>query len=468
MSSSFNSATESDSNSNAELEEPWRNSVIEEVSEPMSPEEDFPSDHSAGTSVIAEMLRRSPPQHQQLEIPQEQITEDHQDARLRGVSNDVLIPGKGLSPAAPAGVVEEPEPSEETPLILKDTTDPSHPDWIRGDQDLERQEIRRETPWPRLHDMLAWPRQQGAYWLELAAHPKRWDRKEIWQHAIVAPAGYLPAVILGVLLNILDALSYGMILFPLGEPIFAKLGAAGISMFYVSCIVSQLVYSCGGSIFRGGIGSEMIEVVPFFHKMAFLIMNTVGEDNPRAVIATTITSYAISSIITGVVFFLMGSCGFGYIVGFIPRHILIGCIGGVGWFLIATGFEVTARLDGNLTYDIATLKQMFQPDTLPLWLIPFVLAVFLYWSQHKITSKYYLPIFILAIPAVFYFFVLSLDQLDPAQLREAGWIFNGPEAGEPWWYFYTLYGKPLSVPFSSMALVLTIPWQILKSFAGTH
>jgi len=49
-----------------------------------------------------------------------------------------------------------------------------------------------------------------------------------------------------------------MILFPLGQPIFEKLGSAGISMFYVSCIISQLVYSCGGSVFKGGIGSEMV------------------------------------------------------------------------------------------------------------------------------------------------------------------------------------------------------------------
>ena len=52
----------------------------------------------------------------------------------------------------------------------------------------------------------------------------------------------------------------GMILFPLGQPIFASLGPDGISMFYVSCIVSQLVYSCGGSTFRGGIGSEMVNI----------------------------------------------------------------------------------------------------------------------------------------------------------------------------------------------------------------
>lgn len=49
----------------------------------------------------------------------------------------------------------------------------------------------------------------------------------------------------------------GMILFPLGNPIFANLGPAGISIFYVSTIVSQLTFSCG-SLFRGGIGSELV------------------------------------------------------------------------------------------------------------------------------------------------------------------------------------------------------------------
>jgi SulP family sulfate permease len=48
-----------------------------------------------------------------------------------------------------------------------------------------------------------------------------------------------------------------MILFPLGSPIFAGLGSAGISMFYVSTIISQLTFSFG-SIFKGGIGSELV------------------------------------------------------------------------------------------------------------------------------------------------------------------------------------------------------------------
>lgn len=175
--------------------------------------------------------------------------------------------------------------------------------------------------------------------------------------------------------------------------------------------------------------------------MAATITDIVGEENPDAVIATTITSYALSSMLTGSVFYLMGAFKFGYIVGFIPRHILIGCIGGVGWFLVATGFEVTARMDGSLNYDLSTLRKLVQPDTIPLWIIPLGLAIVLFYSQTKITSKYFLPLYIIAIPMIFYFFVLSLDALDPDTLRDNGWIFEGPPAGEPWWHFYTLFSE---------------------------
>ena len=89
---------------------------------------------------------------------------------------------------------------------------------------------------------------------------------------------------------------------------------------------------------------------------------------------------------------------------------------------------------------------MFELDTVFLWAIPFLLAIILYVTEKKVASKYYIPAYILMIPAVFYFFVGSLDELDPTDLRSKGWIFNGPEGDEPWWYFYTLYGERLVLP----------------------
>lgn len=170
-------------------------------------------------------------------------------------------------------------------------------------------------------------------------NPRSLDMKHIARKAVVEPLFTLPAVFLGVLLNLLDALSYGIILFPLGEEVFKDMGPDGVSMFYVSCIISQLVYS-SGSIFRGGVGSEMIEVVPFFHKMTYLIMEQVGTENPEALRATVIVSYAMSSIITGMVFLGLGAARLGTLVNFFPHSILTGCIGGVGIFLFITGKRI--------------------------------------------------------------------------------------------------------------------------------
>ncbi|OAA66709.1 sulfate transporter [Niveomyces insectorum RCEF 264] len=316
----------------------------------------------------------------------------------------------------------------------------------RYDLEGQKNPIRR-----RLLGVFGWPSRQwagGAGHRSLArpfskayytvTHLKCWDRKVLWDNVVVAPVVCFPAAIVGLLLNILDALSYGMILFPLGSPVFANLGSAGISIFYVSTIVSQLVFS-SGSIFKGGIGSELIEVVPFFHSMAATITVVVGEDSPEAVISTTITSYALSSMLTGLVFYLMGHFRFGYIVGFIPRHILIGCIGGVGWFLVATGFEVTARIEGSLNYDLDTLQKLIRPDTVPLWIIPLAFAIVLFWGQKHVANKYFLPLYIIAIPLLFYAFVGVTGSLNPSRLRSHGWIFEGPPADEPWWFFYTLY-----------------------------
>jgi len=176
--------------------------------------------------------------------------------------------------------------------------------------------------------------------------------------------------------------------------------------------------------------------------MAFTVLQEIGRDKPEAVIATTITAYAISSVVTGLAYFLLGYLKFGYLIGFIPRHILIGCIGGVGWFLIVTGVEVTARLDGNLNYDIATLQKLFQADTILHWIIPLFLGITLYYlSSYVYTSKFFTPGFILCIPAVFYFFVASQDGLHLPELRKDGWVFEGPPEGEAWWYFWTLYSK---------------------------
>ncbi|GMF07588.1 unnamed protein product [Ambrosiozyma monospora] len=173
------------------------------------------------------------------------------------------------------------------------------------------------------------------------------NKETVLEECVKKPIGYLPAVFLGTLLNILDALSYGMIMFPIGETVFSSMGASGLSMFYVSTVISQLVYSLGASAFKSAIGSEMIEVTPFFHQMAIRIMLKLGEDQKDVILSTTVVTFAVSSVVTGICFLILGKCKLGKLVGFFPRHILVGCIGGVGYFLVVTGIEVSSRIQGD-------------------------------------------------------------------------------------------------------------------------
>lgn len=277
------------------------------------------------------------------------------------------------------------------------------------------------------------------------------------------PLGYIPSVILGVLLNILDGLSYGMILFPLTQPIFAGLGPAGLSMFYVSCVISQLVYSLGASAFQSGVGSEMIEVVPFFHSMAATIIMQVGEDNPKAVVATTILAYALSSIVTGLVFFMLGYAKLGSLAGFFPRHILVGCIGGVGWFLMVTGFEVSSRINGDLEYNWETLKFLIEGATLLKWGIPLALALLLVFAQKYTHHPLLVPSYFIVVFALFHVVVALVPSLTLQDARDAGWLFQGPTTSEPWWSFYKLYDF---TAVDYMALFRTIPAMFALTFFG--
>lgn len=285
--------------------------------------------------------------------------------------------------------------------------------------------------------------QTTAFWRTLS-HPKAWSPKAVGQGVItsVKSVGFaLPAVFLGWLLNVLDALSYGTILFPLGEAIFEDTGPDGIAIFFVSTVISQVVYSCR-SKFKGGVGSEMIEVVPFFHKMAYLIMAQMGATaSTESITSTVYISYILSSVLTGIIFLLLGVFKLGNLVSFFPRSILTGCIGGVGVFLFLTGIEVSAGINGNLEFNMATLEKLLKLDTLPLWTIPLVLAIMLFVVRLFSERPWIVPVYFISIMVIFYIVVAATPHLNLEDLRGSGWVFEQPRSGVAFYHFYSFYSK---------------------------
>ncbi|KAM5505388.1 hypothetical protein McaMca56_000032 [Microsporum canis] len=362
-----------------------RPEAIEERSEPTTPRGSaFPS--YVGESALTAMLRSS---------PTNPLTKSTSAPVQSGRGRAIEDPDEDERPFGRRPVTSIPQITdpEQAPLIQVQSVS----EYGAVPENLENIGLQK----PDIAGLGRWMISKPPIWAKIICSPRTWNKKAIYENGVELPLSLLPAVFLGLLLNVLDALSYGMILFPLGEPIFAAMGADGIAMFYVSTIIAQLVYSCGGSKFKGGVGAEMIEVVPFFHTMAIQIVARVGDNNPQAVYATTILAFSLSAILTGAVFFGMGACKLGSLIGFFPRHILIGCIGGVGWFLVVTGIEVSARLSGNLEYNLETLEKLFQLDTIALWTIPLLLAIGLLVLKRFIRSNILLCAYFLAIGADF-------------------------------------------------------------------
>ena len=222
---------------------PRQHYTIEERSEPVSPSG---SDEGAPrASELTAALRKQPPRDRK--------------ANAIGSSNGLRTRHDSPSPI-PSVVItseEEPDMTETTPLLPRERL----PSYRKPKYDAEAN-TEEESPL----DASKRKRSDGVYSSLMSAgsrvhrvvlNPKTWNMRSLTHNVVVRPASMLPSVFLGLLLNLLDALSYGIILFPLGEEVFADLGSDGVSMFYVSCIISQLVYSTG-SIFKGGVGSEMV------------------------------------------------------------------------------------------------------------------------------------------------------------------------------------------------------------------
>lgn len=118
-------------------------------------------------------------------------------------------------PSIAVSQAEDDTTDEQQPLLRdgdhdrrQDPFDNVKPKFPSSGKDVENQKpFRRKRN--QLQQVLDVAEQKAVNFVTVARNPKTWSRKSIWQHGIKEPISLLPCVFLGVLLNVLDALSYG-------------------------------------------------------------------------------------------------------------------------------------------------------------------------------------------------------------------------------------------------------------------
>lgn len=174
--------------------------------------------YDEGPSLLSRALRRSPPETPAAGTPPENGVQAIEAgtaaaaAATRGGA-DPGTPRRSLERAPhPARTEEALEHTETTPLLGAGAGGHGHTNGALGGYDLESQKTpmrRRLAGYFSNTGNRAWGRILNVG--RLVSDPKRWDRRALWENVVVAPVACLPAVIVGLLLNILDALSYGML-----------------------------------------------------------------------------------------------------------------------------------------------------------------------------------------------------------------------------------------------------------------
>jgi SulP family sulfate permease len=178
--------------------------TIIEVSEPVSPEEGD-ADTAAeelGPSVLSNLLKRSPPQSVVPDAPISAELRPHESEGRppprQDVEEDRVRPQLSEQTTAAAA-------TEHTPLLGHVSDDSDNTGDIEGQKNMDQ-----SRKWYRGF-VENGQKLEGhvASVVKVAVNPHRWDREALWHNLVVEPVSCLPAVAVGLLLNILDALSYG-------------------------------------------------------------------------------------------------------------------------------------------------------------------------------------------------------------------------------------------------------------------
>lgn len=185
--------------SHYESNESSRPDVIREVSEPVSPGSLKSSRKSTATSALSDLIRNFLPAEEE-SVEGSMGTEETDELNSDGV----------LAVTVDKGIISQ--PTERTGLLLRRVMS-GHDRSSSYDSipDLESQKLSGTGVTSRIHQVVTRMRLHSSLVIKRISNPESWDRQAIWRYGFCRPVGYVPAVILGLLLNILDALSYGKI-----------------------------------------------------------------------------------------------------------------------------------------------------------------------------------------------------------------------------------------------------------------
>lgn len=201
----------------------------------------------------------------------------------------------------------------------------------------------------------------------------------------------------------------------------------GIGLFLFGGFILSFIVTLMGSMPGTAIGPQdgpaaLIAVAA--GGIAGSLTGTVDQD---AVFATVLAAIIISSLVTGLTFFLIGQFKLGNLVRYIPFPVVGGFLAGTGWLLTRGAIEVMA----GQSLSVEALRSLLQSQMLIRWLPGTVFAIVVLIVLRKVNHFLVWPGIIFSAMVIFYA-ALYASGTSIEQARSMGLLLQPFPAGGLW------------------------------------
>ncbi|WP_437953143.1 SulP family inorganic anion transporter [Sorangium sp. So ce296] len=207
---------------------------------------------------------------------------------------------------------------------------------------------------------------------------------------------------------------------------FADRLSKGIGIFLVSSVIVGVIVALLSS-FRPVIAAPQEDAAVIFASMASAIAAGVHKVDPNAdAFPTVIVAIALTSVVAGGFFLLLGILRLGVLVRFIPYPVAGGFLAGAGWLLVQGSLSVMSGKPATLPM----LPELFA-SSLDKVLTGLLFGLLLVALLRRYTNLLLLPILLVGSTGVFYL-MLTLAGSSVTQAFADGWLL-GPFPREGLW-----------------------------------
>ena len=201
----------------------------------------------------------------------------------------------------------------------------------------------------------------------------------------------------------------------------------GIGLFLFGGLMLSLVIMALGSMPGTGIGPQDAPAALIAVAAGGITASLVGTADPDEIFSTVVAAIIISSMATGLAFYLIGQFKLGNLVRYIPFPVVGGFLAGTGWLLTRGAIEVMA----GQTMSVEVLRSLLGPELLLRWLPGTIFAIIVLVVLRKVNHFLVWPGIVFSAMVLFYAWLFA-SGTSIEQARSMGLLLQPFPAGGLW------------------------------------